>query len=459
MYGRSKRVARLGRRRFLRLTSAGLVYGLMAKPLAASSIYLPMVQKRVEVGILPVSEQVAAASSTYTVGIGHHHDPYTATMRALDASGELTSDAVGGRTVVIKPNLVGGKTAETGSTTDPQVVRALVDRVLAAGAAEVKIVEGFALVDQFDACGYRFFDTYDPQGRVSLVDLRGQPQRLVDVPEGTAYRKLFLPELILDPNTYLISAAKLKCHAESVATLSLKNSFGLPPENRYRLPQPGAVWRFAMHERGMHQTVLDINMARPIDFAVVDGIWAMEGRGPVNGNPVKMDTVIAGRNALAVDRVSLALMDIDPDRVLHVTYAALRGLGPRALSEVVVQGDAVTPRPFALPPTPPLITYPTAFPLLFAPSKGQRTTVGFLLERPAPTRISIIQVSEVSTEVIHVRQLQDWSVRRAGVNLITWNGRNDDGAQVSPGLYKVQVEATAAQVARNSFATGWVGVV
>jgi len=42
---------------------------------------------------------------------------------------------------------------------------------------------------------------------------------------------------------------------------------------------------------------------------------------------------------------------------------------------------------------------------------------------------------------------------------ITWNGRDDDGAQVSPGLYKVQVEATAAQVARNSFATGWVGVV
>ena len=54
----------------------------------------------------------------------------------------------------------------------------------------------------------------------------------------------------------------------------------------------------------------------------------MEGFGPLNGTPVQMNTVIAGRNAVAVDRVGLHIMDIPQLAVRHLHYMAQGELAP-----------------------------------------------------------------------------------------------------------------------------------
>ena len=68
--------------------------------------------------------------SGYRVGIGRRFDAYASTRRAVEVCGEWPSSAMAGRTVAIKPNLVLPLPAETGVTTDPQVVRALVDMAI-----------------------------------------------------------------------------------------------------------------------------------------------------------------------------------------------------------------------------------------------------------------------------------------------------------------------------------------
>ena len=78
---------------------------------------------------------------SYTVGVGKNPNPYKATLRAMLTSGGWDPAAISGKRVIIKPNLVQPETADTGITTDPEVVRAIVDRALAANAAEVWIVE------------------------------------------------------------------------------------------------------------------------------------------------------------------------------------------------------------------------------------------------------------------------------------------------------------------------------
>lgn len=139
--------------------------------------------------------------------------------------------------------------AETGVTTDPQVVRALVDLALEAGAAQVLIVESGPQGANFSACGYDFFSDYDPDGRVALVDLNSEPVTLAWVPGGMAYTWLYMPELLLDDDVVFISAAKLKCHSHTHATLTMKNLIGLPPAERYRVPSGDwrEDWRFAIH--------------------------------------------------------------------------------------------------------------------------------------------------------------------------------------------------------------------
>lgn len=409
------------------------------------------------VGSLGALQPRPGRAAAHRVGVGKNSDPYTAAWRALIASGEWPGAALAGRTVLIKPNLVMKRTPQSGIVTDPQVVRAVVDLSLAAGAARVLIVEGATGGENFAACGYGFFTSYSPDGRVALVNLDEQPNLLVDVPGGLAYRQLQWPALLMDEGAFHISIGKLKTHMESLVSLSMKNLFGLPPQAPYMNSSLPA--RFAMHDRGLHQTILDLNLAWPIDFALVDGIWGLEGNGPLQGTPVRMDLVVAGRNALAVDRVCLQIMGIGQGAVQHLTYAAQRGLGPADLAAITVAGDPFAPRPFALPIIPPTIDAVQVSPASFAPALGQTTTITYSVDRACQTLVEIVGVSETSPQVTRVRLLHDWSDQPAGPETLSWDGHDDAGQIVPAGDYAINVHATGGETASNhGRATGWVHV-
>jgi uncharacterized protein (DUF362 family) len=396
--------------------------------------------------------------------VGKSPDPYAATLRAVVASGEWPAARMAGKTVVIKPNLVSPDPAESGATTSPEVVRALVDLALAASAARVQIVEGSPMRVHFTPCGYDFFRTYDPQGRVALVDLSTQPVVPVPVSEGLALERLYLPAVVLGPSVVFVSAAKLKCHVEATATLAMKNLFGLPPVQPYHDPQQPPGWpRFQLHERGVHQSIVDYHLARAVDFAVVDGVWGMEGWGPTKGSPVRMDLVVAGRNAVAVDRVCLDAMGIGQDRVQHLSYATLKGLGPSSLTGIQVRGDAYLPRPFAQVPLPPTVWLPAASPSTFSPSVGQQTSISYRLDTACETLVEIVRENDLQPEPgpAHVRTLRGWGSRPAGLETLTWNGRDDADQLVAPGAYTARVQARfpAGGSTIPAFATGWLTVV
>jgi uncharacterized protein (DUF362 family) len=408
---------------------------------------------------------VARADASFRVGIGRSPDPYVATLRAIAASGEWPGALLSGRTVIIKPNLVGPASASTGMTTDPHVVRAVVDLALRAGVGQIVIAEGGLQGANFTACAYDFFRTYDPGGRIRLADLNDEPVSLVPVPGGLAYRAVYVPRLIVDQTSIYITVGKLKTHAEAVATLSLKNQFGLPVIPPYSLPnEPWFRPRFHLHERGVHQTIVDLNLLRPSHFAIVDGVWGMEGQGPTQGSPVRMDMVVAGRNAVAVDRACLQAMGIAQERVPYLYYAAQKGLGPAALSAIQLAGDSVTPVTFAQATDllPPLVWRPGINPASFSLGSGQDTTITCRLDartdRVCLLRIEVIRTSETSSAITVVRTLRGWAPRASGIESVTWDGRADGGAFVAPGNYTVRAQAyyEAQPEPLIAYATSWV---
>jgi hypothetical protein len=218
-----------------------------------------------------------------------------------------------------------------------------------------------------------------------------------------------------------------------------------------------------LHERGVHQSTVDSHLARPVDFAVVDGVWGMEGWGPTKGTPVRMDLVVAGRNAVAVDRVCLDAMGIGQDRVQHLSYAALKGIGPGGLGSVQVRGDSYVPRPFTQMLPPPTVWLPVASPSTFSPGVGQQTNIAYRLEAACETRVEIVRENDLQPEPgpAHVRTLRDWGARPAGLETRTWNGRDDAGQLVAPGTYtaRVQARSPAGGSTIPAFATGWLTVV
>ena len=74
-------------------------------------------------------------------------------------------------------------------------------------------------------------------------------------------------------------------------------------------------------------------------LAVMDAIVAMEGKGPVNGRPRRMELVLASRDGLALDASAMRLVGLDPKRARHAAIAAERGLGKFREDEIELCGD------------------------------------------------------------------------------------------------------------------------
>lgn len=401
----------------------------------------------------------ASSSPPYYVGVGYSSDPYRAASVALSACGQFPTN-LGGQTVVIKPNLVAAKPSTSGATTDPLVAQAIVDLCLAAGATQILIVEAAppGQPSNFDVCGYTtVFQNY-PQ--VQLVDLRTGTYVLSPVPGGgDAYRAMWVPSLVLQPNTFFISAAKLKTHQDAVATLSMKNLFGLASAAAYNHPASTNLVRHDLHNRGVDLSIMDLNMVRPIGFAVIDGVWGMEGEGPTKGTPVATNVVLAGLNPVAVDRVGLQVMEIPQKAVIYLGYAAQAGLGPPDTRNVTLLGDTYTPYPFVPATTPPALWKPVASPGTISISALQSTTISYKIRSSCYASAEIIHDSDAKPGVVLIRTLHDFVPVSAPGESVTWNGLNDAGAPVAPGFYlaRIQTRATPASDPIN-YAVGRITV-
>lgn len=401
-------------------------------------------------GVVALRGTRAEAATRYRVARINSNDPYSGTMNALAASGEFPD--VAGRSVVIKPNLVLPRTSDTGVTTDPEVVRAVVDQALALGAAGITIVEAGVNGANFSGCGYDLFNTYDP--RVALADVSFDPGTFTLLPHTSAsppqaYGGIYLPAVVLDPGTVFISVGKLKTHQETMATLSLKNLFGLPPFAPYLDPtRENFRPRYLLHDRSVGQAIAGLALARPIDYAVVDGVWGLEGDGPADitgGTPVRANTIVAGSNAVAVDVACLDIMGISRETVQHLDYAYLNGLGPYDLRQIDLVGDVISIPAFARPSAIPLkIWFPKVNPTQFSPGTGGKVAVAYQLLEAAQVQVQILLTTDRLPSQTAIRALQPWADMTAGVFRLSWDGRDEAGRLVPPGVYGVRAQTRRA---------------
>jgi uncharacterized protein (DUF362 family)/NAD-dependent dihydropyrimidine dehydrogenase PreA subunit len=135
----------------------------------------------------------------------------------------------------------------------------------------------------------------------------------------------------------VISLPKLKTHAMMYFTGAVKNQFGCIPGSQK------AEWHTKLPDAvNFGKMLLDLNSLVGTDFAILDGIVAMEGNGPRNGTPRKMDTIIMGESMTAVDSTAVRL--IGYDNVLAIPYlkvAQETGWGVVLPKDIEVLGERV----------------------------------------------------------------------------------------------------------------------
>ena len=279
--------------------------------------------------------------------------------------------------IAIKVNIVELKKPGSGVVTDARVVKAVVKLAHeAAPDARISIVEGSGewiapdvpgadttgaqVEDGWAEAGYRALLT-DPELagiHLDLVDLNIDEAILTTVPDHWHAREQYwVPKTVLDCDA-LIDVPVMKITQDVGMTCAMKNFIGIAPGLKYGWPKmrgrPGQGPGIPHTPQVLDETIVDLTtLANPV-FTVVDAIVAMEKdktdrRG---GIPVRMNTVIAGSDIVAVDATCARLMGLNPDDLEFITLAAREGMGRMDEDQITVNGQPVAQvaRRFECPP-------------------------------------------------------------------------------------------------------------
>lgn len=278
-----------------------------------------------------------------------------AIRNVLRLLGGITNFIQPNSTVLVKPNLLMSKSPESGITTHPEVVRAVI-RILKEIDCKIVVGDGpsvfFQYIENVDK-------VYDITGIKKVC--QQENVALVNFDKRRMHNKFPLTTM-LDECDYLISLPKFKTHELTLITGAIKNLFGLVS--------------------GTYKTELHKNYFAPADFAkilvdiyqeakphltIIDGILAMEGDGPAtSGMTRQLNLLLAGSDCVALDSVIAKIMGITQEEVLTTKEAALRNLGEAQLDKIKIEGediDQLNIRPFILPKSyskitklPPMVT-------------------------------------------------------------------------------------------------------
>jgi uncharacterized protein (DUF362 family)/Pyruvate/2-oxoacid:ferredoxin oxidoreductase delta subunit len=238
---------------------------------------------------------------------------------ALALLGGLGSFVAPGDRVLVKPNMLEGLPPDRAVTTHPEILRAVLRAVKAAGAAPfVGDSPGTAgTLKTAEKCGLAAVCREEGVDLVPFEDTVDIP-----FPAGRTVRKFTLARPFAAADK-VISLAKMKTHTFMGVTGAAKNMFG------FIVGMRKAQFHLRMQARPEFAAML-ADLAQCINpvLSIVDGIVAMEGDGPRNGKPLHAGVLLAGANCFAVDLVMAEIMGFDPARLPLAALARERGLTP-----------------------------------------------------------------------------------------------------------------------------------
>ena len=274
------------------------------------------------------SEEVAppAADSAY-LSVARGPDPKAITRAALSAIGGIGRFVKAGNDVIVKPNICQDyHTYEYGATTNPEVVAALVELCLEAGAKRVRVMDL--------PFGGSSESAYAKSGIADAVNAAGGEMEVInqakfseiDIPQGRDITSWRVYQEVLTTDV-LINVPVAKHHSLARLSLGGKNLLGV-------ILSPSRI-----HVNLGQRTADLVSLIRPT-LTVVDAVRTLMAHGPTGGNldDVRLtNTVIASHDIVAADAYAATLFDLTGEAIAYVKAAADMGIGTLDLDAIKIE--------------------------------------------------------------------------------------------------------------------------
>lgn len=248
--------------------------------------------------------------------IAEGKDPYTNTVKAVEAMGGMSKFVKPGNTVLVKPNMGWDRNPEQAGNTNPEVVAALIDMCYKAGAKRVNV---------FDVPCNDEKRVHENSGIAAAARKSGANVTLVNHWNVAAAHFSYESPMegwpilrdAIDCDV-LINVPVLKHHSLALLTLSMKNLMGICSGDRGK-----------MHV-DIGRKLVDLTDFMSPDLTVIDATRVLMRHGPSGGDlgdVVRMDTIIVATDPTLADAYAATLVGRDPMSIPNIEVAVKRGFG------------------------------------------------------------------------------------------------------------------------------------
>jgi uncharacterized protein (DUF362 family) len=221
-----------------------------------------------------------------------------------------------GDAVAVKPNLT-FPVFRAGVMTNPEAVEALV--------LYLKNFTDKITICESDTGGYNRFSMDEVFARTGITELAKrlgvrvvnashEPAREIHVRHWLRDLRVPLPTFLLDDTDLLITMPVPKVHLNSIVSIAMKNQWGVIQDPAVRLK---------LHPY-FKEVIYQVNKALPKTIAVVDGKYGLTRSGPLKGDVVDLNWILASDNIFYTDFVVTKLMGLDYTRIPYLRYAFKR---------------------------------------------------------------------------------------------------------------------------------------
>lgn len=258
--------------------------------------------------------------------------PDSNVKQAFKALGGIQKFVKLNATILLKPNVSFPNPVNFGSTTNPEVVKAVAKACVEAGAKRIIVIDH--TMRDSDQCFKRTGLNAALQGLDGVKLLSIENENLyteVSVPEGEAIKTVKIIKL-LERCDLLINMPCAKSHVATDVSFGLKNLMGL-------------IWdrNFFHNSTDLHTAIAELAKVIVPQLTFLDAQKALVTNGPTGpGKVQQLDTLIAGIDPLAVDTYALSMANWNNrshsvSSVKHLAYAAKLGIGESNLEKLTIE--------------------------------------------------------------------------------------------------------------------------
>lgn len=252
-------------------------------------------------------------------------EPGQAVRRAVAGLGGMDRFVSRGDIVVIKPNIAFDRSPEMAATTNPQVLAAVAEMCLEAGARRVKVFD--RTVNDARRCYVQsgIAEALKPlEVELKYVDDRRFREMAIGgevLPSWPLYTEAIEADV-------LINLPIAKHHGLARITMGIKNLMGIMGGNRSRI-----------HQR-LDQALAEMAAFVRPQLTIIDAFRILVANGPQGGNLADVrhpGVIIAGTDQVAVDSLGATLFEMQGSDLGYIREAVRLGVGEADLDKLEIR--------------------------------------------------------------------------------------------------------------------------